>query len=526
MLTRALIALLLSTPVAAQTSVTADNSKPAAPSPSSTSAPAESEALASADALLNERKFDEAANSFKTIIDKAPVLGAAHAGYIRSLLNAEKLDEAFEAAKRGLAAAPQSSAVHAAYGDVYFRKAMLGEAEAEYKAALKLDQNDPRAVWGLGRIYSVISMHKHAKDSFIKAHDLAPGDAQITRRWLSMQEASRRNNFFLERIRKTAADAGPQLKSKYDAILAAVAEDKIWIPSKPVEKTTIHLDPIVEGSSRITGFGMKLKLNGGTALLPKLDTGASGLTIGHKLAEKAGVIKLADSHFGGIGDSGAVAAYLGWVDRITIGDIEFQNCIIEVSSKSDVNNESGLFGADVFNKYLITLDFEERRLVLDPLPKNANVASAEDESPDRYIAPAMQSFTKIFRFGADLVVPVVVSDKATGLFILDTGAYRNSISPDLGRQVTKMRYNESRVSGVSGYVKDVQSADKVIFQFGGMRVRSDDVTSIDFKGISRYEGTEISGLIGIRTLVQMKMTIDYRDGLVKFEPYTVKPARD
>jgi hypothetical protein len=38
--------------------------------------------------------------------------------------------------------------------------------------------------------------------------------------------------------------------------------------------------------------------------------------------------------------------------------------------------------------------------------------------------------------------------------------------------------------------------------------------------------TEIGGLIGIKTLVQTKMTIDYRDGLVNLEVYNFKPARE
>jgi hypothetical protein len=59
-----------------------------------------------------------------------------------------------------------------------------------------------------------------------------------------------------------------------------------------------------------------------------------------------------------------------------------------------------------------------------------------------------------------------------------------------------------------------------------MRVRSDDIPVFDVTNISNSDGTEISGFIGIKTLVQMKVTIDYRDGLVNFEPHELRPARE
>ena len=65
------------------------------------------------------------------------------------------------------------------------------------------------------------------------------------------------------------------------------------------------------------------------------------------------------------------------------------------------------------------------------MPKNPSGASVDDDWQDRYIAPEMQGFTKFYRFGHDIVVPVVVNDKATGNFILDTGAGLNSMSPRL-----------------------------------------------------------------------------------------------
>ncbi len=271
------------------------------------------------------------------------------------------------------------------------------------------------------------------------------------------------------------------------------------------------------------GFGLSVKFNDRASSTLLLDTGAGGITIGHKLAEKAGVVKFANSYFGGIGDKGPVQGYLGWVDKITIGSVEFHNCVVEVSNKNDIADEAGLIGADVFEKFLVTLDFKEQKLLLAPLPKNPN-PGAEEEVQDRYIDPSMQGFTKIFRFGHLLVMPTVVSDKVMGNFIIDTGASITTITPRLAAQITKTTYDGMYVKGVSGTVTNVLTGDKAILQFAKIRSRADDIPVFDHHFNSM--GTEIAGLLSIRTLVQTKMTIDYRDGLVNFEVYEFRKARE
>jgi len=124
-------------------------------------------------------------------------------------------------------------------------------------------------------------------------------------------------------------------------------------------------------------------------------------------------------------------------------------------------------------------------------------------------------------------VPVVVNDKATGNFILDTGADLNTMSPKLAAQVTTARADgDYTMKGVSGKVQEVLTGQKAILQFAKMRIESHDLPVFSTDHISASEGTEIAGFIGIRTLVQMKMTLDYRDGLVNLEVYEYRKARE
>jgi tetratricopeptide (TPR) repeat protein len=488
--------------------------------------------LLAARTLMKKGQLKDAAAAFKAMVEKDPTLADAHAGLVRCLLTSNQLEEADGAAKKALAALPSSAVVHAAVGDVAFRSGNFADAEKEYRAALKIDTNSARAVFGMGRMLHMVSMNKRAKENFVRAHQLDPEDSQIARHWLGTLPYAEQ----LEQLKKMDMDS--EEKENRQRYLAALSAKKPWVLAseiKPMEIKMPHYGRKVEYSYDIDrspatiskGYGLQVRFNDRASAELLLDTGAGGITIGRKLAERAGAVKISDARIGGLGDKGGVESYEAWIDKINIGGLEFHNCVVTVSSKNDIIDDAGLIGADVFDKFLITLDFHEQRMLLAPLPKNPSGGPEEDKWQDRYVAPEMQGFTKFYRFYHDMVVPVVVNDKATGNFILDTGAELNIMSKKLASQVTKATADdEYRIKGVSGNVKEVLTGQKAILQFAKMRIESHDLPVLSLDNTSASEGTEIAGLIGIKVLVQMKMTIDYRDGLVNLEVYEFKKARE
>src|SRR5262249_37566661 len=151
----------------------------------------------------------------------------------------------------------------------------------------------------------------------------------------------------------------------------------------------------------------------------------------------------------------------------------------------------------------------------------AALESGASETPifrDRYIAPEMRSFTPVLRFGHDLIVWTKINDMAPRLFLLDTGAFSNAISPDAAREFTKVT-SESEVTlkGLSGKVQNVFSAQQVTLQFAHLRQKNLDIIAFDTKKISDSIGTEIAGFLGFSMLRMLRIKIDYRDGLIDFE---------
>lgn len=324
-----------------------------------------------------------------------------------------------------------------------------------------------------------------------------------------------------------------------------------------VEQTEARLETVfAQDGRRIRGIGLSARLNDRTVRL-LLDTGAGGIMVSSEIAEKAGLTRVSRLHYGGIGDQGLRSGYTAVADHVRVGELEFRDCVVAVSDQRSLTDEDGLIGADVFGSYLIDLDLPGQRLKLSPLPKRpeetvapkslnsegeeqANAEQKEDPETgqtlkdqkssqlssqashpipkDRYIAPEMVNWTKVFRFGHAMLVPTSVNDSKPMLFGLDTGAFTNVLSLRAGRLVAKVSSDyRDRVGGLNGEVNKVYSSEKVTLSFGHYRQSNQGMVTVDLSTVSRQTGTEVSGFLGFAMLRQLELKLDYRDGLVDFE---------
>jgi tetratricopeptide (TPR) repeat protein len=531
--------------------VLAQNAKPAPDNPE----------LIAADQLYKAGKFAEAAEKYQALLKIDAKLVAAEAGLIESLLREQKIDEASEEAVKALAAQPNSAVLLAAMGNVQFRLAEMPEAEKSYHKALQIDSRELRAYLGLARLYRAYSLYRRAYDSLKAAYQIAPNDPEVQRLWFT--RLSRR-----ERIAAIEAYlASPHLEDPeeteylqhYLEFLKATVDKPVHacrLVSK-VEQTDTKLQQMLRDSRHIVGYGLVVKLNDRNSHL-LLDTGASGILIGRKSAEKAGLTRISDIRFAGFGDKGLQGGYLAVADHIRVGELEFADCVVSVTDRKSVTEEDGLIGADVFSSYLIDIDLPAEKLRLSPLPKrpdetvaptalnsegearsnpddaaegagnqkaestvDASKTANVDRSPrlpkDRYVAPEMKSWTPVFRFGHKLLIQTAVNDSKAMLFLIDTGSAVNFLSTRAGREVTKISSDPNvHVKGLSGTVADVYRADKATLRFSRFYQKNQGIVTLDLSKISKQTGTEVSGVLGFQLLRMLQVKIDYRDGLVDF----------
>ena len=101
-----------------------------------------------------------------------------------------------------------------------------------------------------------------------------------------------------------------------------------------MEQTETKLETMyAEDAHRMRGIGLSARLNDRNVHL-LLDTGAGGIMVGRKVAEKAGLTPISAVHYGGIGDKGLQSGYTAVADHIQIGELEFQDCVVVVSDKT------------------------------------------------------------------------------------------------------------------------------------------------------------------------------------------------
>jgi hypothetical protein len=234
---------------------------------------------------------------------------------------------------------------------------------------------------------------------------------------------------------------------------------------------------------------------------------------------------------------------------------------VHVTDRPGALEEDGLIGADVFSSYLVDVDIPGGKLKLSPLPKrpddnvvstalnteaglgtshdenggakednaeepvdgankanktNAASAAAAHLPKDRYVAPEMASWTKIFRFGHELLIPTLVNESPPLLFLIDTGSFANVLSVRAAHQVTKVADSSMRVKGLSGQVNKVYSGEQATLAFSHFRQNNQQIVTFDLSNLCRHTGTEVSGILGFNVLRLLEIKIDYRDGLVDF----------
>jgi tetratricopeptide (TPR) repeat protein len=534
-----------------------------APSPSApaNSAPQWNNSLGEAKALYRKGDFAGAIARYQAILQEKPKLPDAIAGLIRVYLKQKNLELAAKTADQALQAS-ESPRVRTAHAEVLFRQGRIDSAEKEWVDVINSGSPEARAYLGVARVRRAIAMYKSAETMINKAHELDPADPDIQEDWVASLPRAQRIKYLEESL---AGENNWDADERTDtANYLEYLKERTKLNGRScrlVSKVTATETPLVRLLSdpkHLRGYGLTVVLNDHkTNLL--LDTGANGILVKRSVAEKAGISKVTATKIGGIGSRGRRNGYVGIVESIKIGDLEFHNCPIEVMESRSVADENGLIGADVFEDFLVDLDFPDEKLKLSELPKRPGEAntplaltdeeedSADAQQPesseaskpadpnkvsaaprvsrwqDRYIAPDMQSYTRVFRFGHDLLVPTTIGKVPRKLFILDTGSLTNTISPAAAREVTKVGLDsDTRVEGLNGMVDKVYSANKAVLQFGHLRQENQEVIGFDTTSISDNVGTEVSGFLGFAMLRLLDIKIDYRDALVDF---TYDPKR-
>lgn len=465
-----------------------------------------------------------------------------HAALIRAQIRQSEITDAEKDAVAWSTAQPNNSWALVALAEVRWRQGRTEDAIQTLDSIRTNDYCNAQAHADLAVVYRMRGLYASASRELSTARHMDPIDDDIESDWMRLQSRSvqlAEVTTYLDRASFLSDDERKSLTRWKDQLSRPPASGCHLASS--VASTSIPFRGIQNGPQAPTFWGLDVSINGTKRRL-EIDTGASGLVLNKAAAAALHLEPERRFKSWGIGDNPDVESYVATVKSIKIGDLEFQDCevqVIDQPREEGMEDEAGdgLIGGNVFSQFLLTLDFPGHTLKLDPLPARPDddaaktalsletgVSSENGAPEDAYHDPSMKNWAGVWRSGHDLIIPVRLNDKGPQkLFIIDTGSQLDFISPEAAREVGKVSKGaDVDISGISGKVKKEYTTGPMKLYFGGLIAPNNGLVAIDTSRMGRDAGIEISGFIGAPTLHQLTVSIDYRDNLVHF---TFDPKR-
>jgi len=475
------------------------------------------DALAEARTELYAARYAKAAELYSALVAKEPANAAAYYGLVRALIDGRHAQEAYPYAEQALQRAPQTADAENAAGLAMFRKGELAKAEIHFRTALKLRPNNAGALEGMASIYSVVAKSKTARDLLLKAYAQSPDDPVL----MLARAYSLKGRDHIQALAQAVAVLDPGCEQARDlrthiAVDQATAGRELRRLTTAYEPAKLKLLRILDGPRRLRGIGLRVQFNQRQTVTLLLDTGASGIAIAPKAAEKAGLQVLGGEgqDAKGIGDEKTSSAFEYLAAEVRMGNVTFADYPIAVFRQAQSSDFDGLIGADVFRRFIVGIDFPGLELTLDPRPGQLGAPEEPMDASDM-LPPG---FSKVFRFGAHLALPTSINGEPSVIFLLDSGASANLIDAAIARQSSKVYKDDyTIVKGIQGKVSQVTRASNISLVFAGFKQNNPDLIAIDLEKMSDDFGTGFAGILGMPVLGQMKLTIDYDEGRVRME---------
>jgi predicted aspartyl protease len=412
---------------------------------------------------------------------------------------------------------PDDPELFGSLGTVDYLRGEIADAEMEFKKAVRLNDHFARGWVGLGRVFEAGSLRAKAKICYQKAWHEDPSDIEVQRYYSRTLSPADR----LANLEKYLASAGGRDSETDDSVHRQIEELK-WTAGRklfemaPVDHAEIKLSWLMYDSKRIRGFALPVSINGGKTLRLMMDTGSGGILLNRKAAEAAGLRKISDMKFWGIGDEGDRTGETAFAETVRVGSLVFANCLVAVADRKNLADVDGLIGPDLFSMFLVNLDFHDMTMKLDRLPPHKSPAPDEDWQ-DREVAPELANYSPFWHVGHDILLPTRVNGMQPVLFLVDTGSASSLIDPGYAKQFKGFGSEELvTVKGVSGKVGKVQSSGFLTFEFCHYRQGVPGMLSVPLTKVAR-DSPQFIGIFGVTTLALFKVHIDYRDGLINLE---------
>ena len=214
---------------------------------------------------------------------------ALHVRKVRSLLRSGRLRQALAEASVAERAAPGRAEIIAVLGDINFRRADFETADRDFNAALAIDPMCARAHLGLGRLDQLHFRRRAALQRIVTAYGLNPNDPETVLAYSSVASDRKQETILLERFLAFGAEMPrEQLESALGRLqfYRRLGSRKLAILDGPYEPYRLPMAVWFSRPGLSNGLLLAVSINGSKPLRLVFDTGAAGIVISPRSAEK------------------------------------------------------------------------------------------------------------------------------------------------------------------------------------------------------------------------------------------------
>lgn len=490
-----------------------------------------SKALKRAEKEIRAGNFEQAANIYTELVTKTPEDKEARLGLSFVLLKQNKLVESFEQAAQVIATDALNGRAFGLMGTALLRSGEFRTSLQSLLTALKFDNRDHLALAGLAELEYFEHRTRNAYDALQRAIQLEPREpdyyvnlARVCSRLELYSEAADSYQNFLSVAPKTDDERRARIRGLIE-FYRYLGTTKLHRQGGP-DVVTIPFE--LYGNRPF----INVKINNKQSLRFVIDTGASLSVISDKAASQLGIKPIArGGHARAVGGSGEFAIVYGLLDSIAIGDAKvdlvpaYIRTVHSPAEASQAEKPDGYIGLSVLSNYAVTIDYKEKKLILDRTPVKGE-------------APAPSPLT-------NLVAPAVLDDKiniplrstsgglasAEGLldghekpfnFIIDTGATTTVISKAAVKRFKleslKLKDLLFQVIGAAGVEHDVEAIGLNTLTVNNLRQRNARALILNLDPVNETSGFEQHGILGGDFLRHFLVQMDLRQFKFQLTP--------
>jgi Cytochrome c biogenesis factor len=472
------------------------------------------------DRLFRQANYSEAEILLRPLVVSDPNNSRAKLKLAYVLLRRRQVVEAYELSFPIATAQPTNSYALAVVANTLLAAGNFAGARPIFHRAIQLNRREALAWAGLGMIDYYENRMTEGLLNLREATFHAPDHADFV--FSLAQVSARAENYkdaadAYERYLEISSDSDDERRDRIKGLinfLRFLGNKVSLYATAGKEATKVPFELI--GNRPV----LNIKVNGRDEPLRFiLDTGSGITVLSDETARRLKVRAITKGGFAkGIGGDGKFEIIYGFLREIALGDVQVRNVPVYIRKFHSQNHKvDGYIGLSLISKFLTTVDYGDLSFKLD-----------RKDSPLAAISENTRSLPLRLTSSGFLSGPVKLEGLDSPVnFIVDTGASVSVISNDLASIepiLSAEKGQKMRVIGAAGVTDDVQSYVLPKLSFGDQSRSGISAVALDLDLINEASGFEQAGILGGNFLKSYRLTFDFKNARVLFDPISERPS--